>query len=147
VRRRQFLAGAAAAGSVALVGAAGCYGSYTTSSSPRPRARLHAVWFVNDSDEARDVSVTVTDGNDETVYEASFRLGAAGTDGDPSSNVSREPPLSDPGAYTVEATVGDESATIDATKWASAGENCVTAKFVVTTRGTLRVAPQTYENC
>ncbi|MFC3477391.1 hypothetical protein [Halobacterium litoreum] len=140
MRRRQFLAAAPA---VAL-GTAGCL---TPSDSPsRPRARLHAVWFVNDSDEACDVSVAVTDGDGETVYETSFRLGAAGGDGPP-ANVSREPPLDDPDAYTVEATVCDETATVDTTKWASAGENCVTAKFVRTTRGDVRVAPQTYENC
>jgi hypothetical protein len=141
VQRRRFIAGV---GSLAAV-SAGCL---TPSETPdTTRARLDELWFVNDSDEAVDASVTVEDGGGAQVYEASFTLGPASTESEHASNLTRDPELSDPSEYVVRATVAGDTASIDTSKWASSGENCVTAKFVRTTQGTLRARPQTYERC
>jgi hypothetical protein len=143
VQRRRFIAGAASLAALS----AGCLSAAPTGDTATTRARLDELWFVNDSDEAVDASVTVEDGDGAQVFEASFTLGAAGGDGAASSNATCDPELSAPSEYVVRATVAGDTASIDTSKWASSGENCVTAKFVRTTRGTLRARPQTYERC
>jgi len=146
MRRRRFLATTTALSTGVLTATAGCTGGESGPST----ARLDELWFVNSADDGCDVSATVTDtaaDGEPTVYETSFRLGPAPSDQDPIGNVTRNPGLDGPGAYVVEATVGDEPMTVDTTEHVAEAGDCVLAKFERSLGGTVHSVPLTYDRC
>lgn len=137
VQRRRFLTTTATLSTAALTATVGRQSWPSEVAKP---TQLDKLWFVNRADDGCDASVTVTgfklegDGFEAVVHEALFRLG-------PDANVTRDPAVRPFDTYVVDATVGEESLTVDTTDHVNEAYDCIRLKYERWTAGSVELVP------
>jgi len=127
-------------GSAVLLG--GGFAGCAINRDQSPDGRVAWVSLTNDSDEPREVRVTVTEDGSTEFFET-YRLG---TDQE-AANAYVENPVSGPGQYTVRATTTDQIASVSIPERVDGDERCVGVDFLIATDGTLYWDSKSMQEC